>query len=116
VNVRFGKHQPFKVSLWHGKGASGTKGGQAQVLHRFMGQGDSHLYAVGHLHSAIMLWDWRQVRDTDHIRLQKICGVMSTSFLGYWNSYAETMAMSPSESMMARATLEANGHWGVDLR
>ena len=116
VDIKFGKHDPFKVSLWHGGGSARTKGAKAQMLHRFMGQADSHVYMVGHLHDVVLLFDWRQFRQGNRIKLQKIAGVMSSSFQGYWNSYAEVSAMSPSDSMMARVLVDKTGGWEVTLR
>lgn len=116
VDILFGSHKPFKISLWHGSGAARTKGAKAQMLHRFMSQADSQVYLVGHLHDVVLLFDWRQQRSANGIKLQKIAGIMSSSFMGYWNSYAERAAMSPSESMMARVILERNGKWEVTLR
>lgn len=116
IDIHFGAHDPFKISLWHGGGSARTKGAKAQMLHRFMGQADSQLYLVGHLHDVVLLFDWRQRRIGGKIRLQKIAGIMSSSFQGYWNSYAEVSAMSPSESMMGRAILERDGKWEVTLR
>ena len=111
IDVHFGAHQPFKVSLWHGSGAARTKGAKAQMLHRFMGQADSHVYLVGHLHDSITLYDWRQQRRGNQIALQKIAGIMSSSFQGYWGSYAEVAAMSPSGTMMGRLILYRDGSW-----
>lgn len=116
IDIKFGKHDPFKVSLWHGGGSARTKGAKAQMLHRFMGQADSHVYMVGHLHDVVLLFDWRQFRQGNRIKLQKIAGVMSSSFQGYWNSYAEVSAMSPSDSMMARVLVDKTGGWEVTLR
>lgn len=116
IDIYFGKHQPFKISLWHGSGSARTKGAKAQMLHRFMHQADSQLYLVGHLHDVVVLWDWRQKRVDGRIKLQKIAGIMSSSFQGYWNSYAEVYALSPSESMMGRCVLDRDGGWEVALR
>lgn len=116
IDIQFGQHRPFKISLWHGSGSARTKGAKAQMLHRFMHQADSHVYLVGHLHDVVLLFDWRQQRVGKRIKLQKIAGIMSSSFQGYWNSYAETAAMSPSDSMMARVILERDGRWEVTLR
>lgn len=116
IDVMFGEHKPFKVSLWHGCGSARTKGAKAQMVHRFMHQADSHVYLVGHLHDVVLLFDWRQQRTGGKIKLQKIAGIMSSSFQGYWNSYAEVSAMSPSDTMMARIILERNGKWEVTLR
>jgi uncharacterized PurR-regulated membrane protein YhhQ (DUF165 family) len=46
-------------------------------------------YLVGHLHDVVLLFDWRQQRINKRIKLQKIAGIMSSSFQEYWNSYAE---------------------------
>jgi len=116
IDIHFGKHNPFRVSLWHGGGSARTKGAKAQMLHRFMHQADSHVYMVGHLHDVVLLFDWRQQRTGRRIKLQKIAGIMSSSFQSYWNSYAEVAAMSPSDTMMARVILEPSGKWEVTLR
>ena len=116
VDIRFGKHQPFKVSLWHGTGGAATKGTLAQKLHRLMNKGDSQLYFMGHHHQAMVLPGWRQERDRGRIKLRKIMGVASTSFQAWWNSYAEVAMLEPSETMMGRAILEPSGHWEVTLR
>lgn len=116
IDIRYGKHDPFKVSLWHGAGAARTKGAKAQMLDRFMHQADSQVYLVGHLHDVVVLPGWRQERDGKQIKLRKIMGIMSSSFQGYWNSYAEVAAMSPSDTMMGRIILEPNGSWEVTLK
>lgn len=116
IDIKFGKHSPFKVSLWHGGGSARTKGAKAQMLHRFMHQADSQVYLVGHLHDVVLLFDWRQQRVGNRIKMQKIAGVMSSSFQSYWNSYAEVAAMSPSDSMMARVLVDKSGGWEVTLR
>ncbi len=116
IDVHFGEHKPFKVDLWHGRGSASTKGAKAQMLSRFMHQGDSQLYLCGHLHDVLLLFDWRQKRTSNDIRLEKIAGVMSSSFLDYWGSYAEVAGLPPSDTMMARAILEPDGHWEVTLR
>lgn len=116
IDIYFGEHKPFKISLWHGGGHARTKGAKAQMLHRFMNQGDSQLYLVGHLHDSLVLPDWRQQRERGKIRLTKVMGVMSSSFQGYWNSYAEEAALTPADTMMGRVVLEKDGKWETTLR
>jgi hypothetical protein len=116
IDIRYGRHQPFKISLWHGSGSARTKGAKAQMLHRFMHQGDSSLYLVGHLHDVVALYDWRQQRQDGKIVLKKIAGVMSSSFQDYWNTYAEVAGMSPSDTMMARCVLGPKGDFEVTLK
>lgn len=116
IDIKYGKHQPFKISLHHGKGAATTKGARLNMLHKFMGQGDSQLYMVGHLHDVVATYDWRQQRHEGKIRLQKIAGVMSSSFQDYWNTYAEVMLLPPSDTMMARTILGPKGDWEMTLK
>jgi len=116
IDIHFGSHKPFKIDLWHGTGGARTKGAKAQMLHRFMQQGDSQLYLCGHLHDVVLLFDWRQQRLNDGIHLEKIAGVMSSSFLDYWGTYAERAGLPPSDTMMARCILEPTGHWEITLR
>lgn len=116
IDIKYGEHKPFKVSLWHGGGSARTKGAKAQMVHRFMQQADSQLYLCGHLHDVVLLFDWRQIRKGKKIKLQKIAGIMSSSFQGWFNSYAEVSAMSPSDTMMARVILEPTGGWECTLR
>lgn len=116
IDIHYGDHSPFKISLWHGGSGSRTKGAKAQMLHRFMGQGDSQLYLCGHLHDVVLLFDWRERRKEKKIILEKYAGVMSSSFLDYWGTYAEVAGLAPSDTMMARVILEPNKHWEVTLR
>lgn len=117
VDVWFGKHAPFRISLWHGTGAARTKGAKAQMVHRFMQHGDSQLYLVGHLHDAMVLYDWPEVRSGDcSTHLLKKAGVMSSSFLGYYGTYAEVAGLSPSDTLMARVLLDRDGGWEITLR
>ena len=116
IDVYFGKHDPFKISLWHGAGSAKTKGAKAQMLHRFMGQHSSQLYLVGHLHDCVVLPDWRIERAPTGLQKVKVVGVMSSSFMSYWNSYAETYAMNPSDTMMGRTILWPDSKWEVTLR
>lgn len=116
IDINYGLHKPFKVSLWHGSGNGKTKGGKAQMVHKFMGQYDSQLYLVGHLHDCLQIWDWRMIRKDGQIKKQKVCGIMSSSFQDFWGSYAEVYAMSPSDTMMARVILEPDGKWETTLR
>jgi hypothetical protein len=116
IDIHFGDHRPFTVTLWHGGGAARTKGAKAQMIDRFMKEGDSQLYLCGHLHSAIVLYDWRQKRDGMKVELQKVCGAMSSSFLEYWGTYGEIAGLPAFDTLMARVILEPDGGWEVTLR
>lgn len=118
IDIYFGKWNPVKNSLWHGGGGSRTKGAKAQVLDRFMSQGDSTFYWTGHLHDCIILPSWRVERNMKgrEIGLRKIYGLMSSSFLEFHNSYAEIAAFSPTDTMMTRAIIEPDGHCEVTAK
>lgn len=117
IDIQFGEHKPFKISVWHGGGSARTKGAKAQMIDRFMQQHSSHLYLVGHLHDAMVIPSWRIERDEQTgLKLTKIMGMMSSSFMNYWNSYAETYAMNPSDTMMARVILTGDGKWEATLK
>jgi UDP-2,3-diacylglucosamine pyrophosphatase LpxH len=116
IDVKYGEHQPFKISLWHGGSGSRTKGAKMQMLHRFMTQGDAQLYLVGHLHDAMMTFDWRERRKNGKISLEKFAGVMSSSFLEHYGTYAEVAGIAASGTMMWRVILEENGHWQLTAR
>ena len=117
VDIHYGAHKPFKNSLWHGGTGSRTKGAKAQMIHRFMVQGDSQVYWVGHLHDVLMIGDVRERRGVDgRIEPEKYCGVMSSSFLEHYGTYAETAGMPAGDCQMWRLVLNPNGKWMMTLR
>lgn len=118
VDVHFGEHTPFKIDLWHGRGGARTKGTVAQVLDRFMSQGDAYWYLMGHLHQALDLYSWRLSRKgtSGKVKLEKITGSVSTSFMSYFATYAEVHGLSVSDVMMARMILYPNGHCELTRR
>lgn len=116
VDIHFGKHKPFKISLWHGVGGARTKGTVAQTLQRFAQKGDSQLYLMGHLHQPMIIPFWKEQRQERSVTLQKSFGAVGSSFLNTWGTYGEISGFDASDVMMAKATLEANGKWAVVLR
>lgn len=116
VDINYGEHNSFKNSLWHGGTGSRTKGAKMQMLHRFMQQGDAQAYWVGHLHDALMTFDWRERRQRGKIKLEKFVGMMSSSFLEHYGTYAEVAGMAATDVMMARVILYPSGHWEVTWR
>ncbi|KKL48236.1 hypothetical protein LCGC14_2327560, partial [marine sediment metagenome] len=118
IDIHFGDHRPFKASLWHGRGAARTKGTIAQTLQRFMQQGDSQLYLMGHLHQALILPDWKEYRHPvrNTIELKKVIGAVGSSFMETWGTYGEVAGYSAGDVMMARTVLERNEKWEVTLR
>lgn len=119
IDIHYGQHKPFKVHLWHGKGAAQTKGAKTMMLYRFMSEHPgSQLYLVGHLHDCIVLpcSHSKRLEGKNDVHMEKYVGGMSSSFLRYWGTYAEVMALTPNDILMLRAVLEANGHWEVSIR
>jgi hypothetical protein len=116
IDIHYGDHKPFKVSLWHGGTGSRTKGAKMQMLHRFMSQGEAQLYLVGHLHDCMMTFDWREKPGGGRVKLERFAGAMSSSFLDHFGTYAEVAGMAPSATAMWRVILEPNGHWELTIR
>ena len=119
IDIKFGEHNPFKISMHHsGPGGGGTVGALANSLGRLMSQGDSQLYLCGHLHRAMTLTDFREYRSgKGEMQLQKIVGARGSSFLGHYGTYSEIiMGTSPQAVMMPLTTLEKNGHWAVNIK
>jgi hypothetical protein len=118
IDVRFGAKATFKISLWHGMGGARTKGTVAQTLDRFMQQGDSQFYGMGHLHQGLLLISWREMRDerSGIIKLEKRIGAVGTSFLETLGTYGEIAGYAGHDVVMPLISLERNGHWEVRLR
>lgn len=118
IDIHYGEHKPFKINLWHGTGSAKTKGAKAQLITRFMEQGDAQLYLVGHLHDLLLLGGWRSIRRPGHnnVHIEKIFGGMSSSFLSFWGTYAEVAGLPISDTAMLRTILEPTGKWEVTIR
>ena len=117
INIMFGEHNPFKISMWHGGGSGQTKGSLANGLVKFMNQSDSQLYLLGHLHQPMVLQESREIRRNDEMKLQKIVGARGSSFLGHYGTYSEViMGANPQTIQMPRVILEPNGRWELTLR
>lgn len=116
VDIKFGKHTPFKISLWHGVGGAKTKGAVAQVLDRYSQQGDSDLYLMGHLHQGLIMPGWKQHRKNNQIVLKKFFAAIGTSFLDTWGTYGEVAGFAAHDVLMPRCLLERNGSYELTLR
>lgn len=117
IDINFGDHKPFKISMWHGGGGGQTKGTLANGLVKFMNQADSQLYLLGHLHQAMVVQESREIRAKGKMVLQKIVGARGSSFLKHYGTYAEVIiGANPQTIQMPRAVLERNGHWELTLR
>lgn len=118
IDIKFGDHQPFKISQHHGKGASQTIGSIANDLERFIKDFDSQLYLLGHLHRAVTIPATRTLRDgKGGFRYEKVIGARGSSFLGYSGTYAEViMRGTPQAILMPKAVLEKDGTWYVMLK
>lgn len=79
IDVFFGKHAPFKITQWHGRGGARTKGTVAQTLHRFANDGDSQLYLMGHLHQPLIMPFWKEARGAaQRVVLQKCVAALGS--------------------------------------
>ena len=117
LDIHFAEHDPFRISMFHGSGASQTTGAIAMNLERFMNQGDSQLYLMGHLHRSLTIQTNREFRGKHGMELRKIIGARGSSFLGHYGTYAEViMGTSPQSVQMPRTVLDKDGGWEVTLR
>lgn len=117
IDISFGEHRPFRISMWHGGGSGQTKGSLANGLVRFMNQADSQLYLLGHLHQAMVVQDTREMRHKGKMVLQKIVGARGSSFLKHYGTYGEVIGgFNPQTIQMPRVVLESNGRWELTLR
>ena len=116
IDIHYGAHRPFRNSLWHGGGSGRTKGSKAQMIHKFMTQGNSDVYWVGHLHDTLMVGDVRTRTDNGEVHIEKYAGVMSSSFLDYFGTYAEVAGYAAGDTQMWRLVLTPDGHSELTLR
>lgn len=119
IDIHFGKHRPFKTHLYHGRGAARTKGAKVMMLHHLMRDyPGSHLYLVGHLHDCFILPTvvWDRVPGQSRVKMQKVMGAMSSSFLSFWGTYAEVAGMTCNDVLMVRTILEPSGKFEATIR
>lgn len=117
IDVHFGKHTPFKITQWHGRGGARTKGTVAQTLHRFASEGDSQLYLMGHLHQPLIMPFWKERRGPNQrVVLQKCVAALGSSFLEHYGTYGEVAGYSGHDVLMPCTVLEPDGKWVVLLR
>jgi hypothetical protein len=118
IDIYWGDWKPFRIDLWHGKGAAQTAGAKMNMLVSAMVKSDANFVLVGHLHDSFLKWRWMKERDSANLRVNLIKqgGAMSSSFLEYFAAYAETMNLDPSGVMMARAILYPEKHWEITFR
>lgn len=117
IDVRFGQWDCFKINQWHGAGAAMTKGTVAQKLWRFASEGDGDLYLMGHHHQAMTIAFWKERRGArGRIRSVKTFAATGTSFLEFWGSYGEVQGFAPSDVLMPRAVIGADGSFELTLK
>lgn len=116
VDIHYGAHWPFKNALFHGRGASQTSGAKMMMLERFAKQGSAHCYWVGHLHDCFCKYWSRQIHQDGVIRMEKYAGVMSSSFLEFWGTYAEVMGLDANDLHMWKLHLDPDGKWSLSIR
>lgn len=116
IDIKFGKHESFQISQWHGMGGAATIGTVAQKLYRFAAEGDSQLYFMGHHHKPLIFPFWKQRRGKQGIRQVKTFACCGSSFLDTWGSYAEVAGYGPTDVLMPRAVIGKDGSFELTLK
>lgn len=116
IDLKYGNHDPFKVTLHHGFSGSKTKGAKLNMVQSLAMQGDSHLYLVGHLHDFLMSANVRQRQIDGNVVLEEYAAAMSSSFLEHFGTYAEVSGMAAGTIKMWRIVLEPSGKWNMTAR
>lgn len=116
IDIHFGQHKPFKIHLWHGKGASQTKGAVAQQLDRLMQRSDSQLFLMGHLHQPMIIPAWKTERSGGKVKLRKCFGALGSSFLETWGTYGEVAGFQAHDVLMPRTVLTSDGGYELTLK
>jgi hypothetical protein len=119
IDIWYGDWKPYHIHLWHGGGAARTEGAKMMMMSRFANNHPgSHLYLVGHLHDCMERTAVRESRvpHQNKVKMTKYTVGMSSSFLNFWGTYAETMGMAPTDVLMRRVILEPNGRVEMTIR
>lgn len=83
VNVHFGQWRPFKIHLWHGRGASRTTGAQVNMAMGVVRNVDANLYLSGHIHNAFAVPLTHHYARDGWIEKEDAFVVSGSSFLTY---------------------------------
>ena len=117
IDVKFGKWDAFKINQWHGAGGAQTMGTVAQKLWRFASEGDGDLYLMGHHHKPMIIPFWKERRGRNgKIVATKTFAATGSSFLEFWGSYGEVSGYAPSDVLMPRAVIGADGSFELTLK
>jgi hypothetical protein len=118
IDLMYGKHAPYKVNLWHGRGNPRTLGTVAQMVDRHIQQTDADLCLIGHVHTPLIAPIWKQYRDRSHrqVRLRKCFGAVGSSFMDFFGTYGETMGMRGHDVLMPRLILTPDGRSELTLK
>ena len=118
IDINFGKHSPYTINLWHGRGNPRTLGAVAQMLDRQMKETAADTCLIGHVHRPLDTVMWKQVRDRAHRRivLKKCYGAIGSSFLEFFASYGEVAGFSGHDVVMPRIVLTPDGKSELTLK
>jgi hypothetical protein len=119
IDIHYGGHKPFKIDLWHGRGASRTDGAKVMMVSNYVkDHPGSDLYLTGHLHDCFLFQKHREERQIDRmsVKIRKVYMGMSSSFLNTWGTYAEVSGMSITDVAMLRCVLTPDGHSEMTIR
>lgn len=118
ISVEYGKHNPFRGYLWHGRGAARTAGGRVNMtLSVVPNDIDAQVYWSGHIHTPHVYPGWHVRRDHKNQKMvgEKYYVVSASSFLEFYGNYAEIGGYTYTGLMMPLTHVRADGGYRVEM-
>lgn len=115
LNVRFGTWQerPFRIYLWHGRGAARTMGAIVNMMLSVIGNDEADIYLSGHTHRPALIPGFRNLRRNGKMETEKWYAVSGSSFLDFYSTYAETAGYGVSKLLMPLIYAKGDGTFRV---
>jgi len=117
ISLSYSDHQPFKIYLWHGTGASRTAGARVNMTLRALPNDEAQAYVSGHIHHAHVYPGWHARRNYKRMEMEyeRYYVISAGHFLRFWGSYAEVAGMTHSGLIMPVLLLGTNGRYRVEI-
>ena len=117
ISIFFGDHKPFRVYLWHGRGAARSAGGKVNMTRAITANDEAQVYFSGHIHEAFCTTGWHSRRDhkKNCLTSEKYYVLSASSFMDFWGSYAEVAGYTSGGLLMPLLLVQSNGKFRVEM-